>query len=727
MNRWIGIWLGAAVALSVFAVHPAAARPPAAAQAAVPLQQTPLPCVLRDSAGNNWDVQQDGRIGDGGNNIYDGGGKLFVGSDNTQWVSPQQQAGFDPVSNEVVLAPAQIDGLNITRRLCVNARQNWCRWIEVLENPGAAPIHTQVHVNFSLGGQIANSRDLVDDKKSHKNVGVATFDGNHNLVMIGAGRGARVIPHIAYQQNADQVDFTWDVDVPAKQKVAIFHFQVVRPGFPEAAAFWDATRDRDLTADIPADLSRVVLNFPHSEKMINDLEVLRGGLLDVVELRGGDQWRGTLKDASYKLDTFCGPLELPADQVVSMMTIGSFRPFQLFVTAEGEVFGGTLQADSIKLQLTSGQITSIPLHSVTRLGYRKRSGEPDEWRFDRPTAFLRDGQRIGVQLPADAVPVSTVYGPLLLKPESIAALVFQGDDQPVHQIVLADGSRFCGVVTKESFDLKIRNPAVGTGSMSPGHGALLAGAVSRTVAFPTQSLSRLQFSASPDETGDQTPTLTVTNGDRLVGALAGQLELQTGFDTIRINGAEVRSMSHAQPDNLPAGAAGAGAQSPAEVQVTLWDDATLSGQLKGDMVAFTLKSGVVMKVPAALIDQYTQPEPQPSQELLDRIKSIVGELADPDWKHRDRAADQLRGLGPSVSSVLKKLKVSQPPEAQKQIDTILKGFEEARKAREQQNTHPVPRPEAQPLPAVPAAPQELVPAPNAPAPPDRDESYDVTK
>ncbi len=151
-----------------------------------------------------------------------------------------------------------------------------------------------------------------------------------------------------------------------------------------------------------------------------------------------------------------------------MMTVGSFRPIQLFVTAEGEVIGGTLQNDSVKLQLTSGQVTSIPLHSITRLGYRKRPGEPDEWRFDRPTAFLRDGQRIGVQLPAEPIPVSTVYGPLLLQPQSIAALIFQGDDQPVHQVVLSDGSRFCGVVTRESFDLKIRNLARGprTGSTS---------------------------------------------------------------------------------------------------------------------------------------------------------------------------------------------------------------------------------------------------------------------
>ncbi len=233
-----------------------------------------------------------------------------------------------------------------------------------------------------------------------------------------------------------------------------------------------------------------------------------------------------------------------------------------------------------------------------------------------------------------------------------------------------------------------------------------------------QSFACLQFAATPEEAGDQTPGMTVANGDRLVGALAGELELETGFDAIRINGAEVRGMSHAQPDDIPPGAAGTRAASPSEVQVTLWDDATLSGRLKGDVVPFALKSGIVMKVPAALIEQYTQPEPQPSQEVLDRIKSIVGELADPDWKHRDRAADQLRGLGPAVGPVLKKLKVSQPPEAQKQIDVILKGFEESRKAREQQNVRP-PQPPADgvvpPPAAAPVSPQ-AAPAPNGPGP-----------
>src|SRR5205823_2222809 len=104
-----------------------------------------------------------------------------------------------------------------------------------------------------------------------------------------------------------------------------------------------------------------------------------------------------LKDAGYKLQTAYGPVELPAEKVVGMMTVGAFRPAQLFITAEGEVIGGALEADAVALQMSSGQLTRIPLANITRLGYRKRAGEPEEWKFDKPMAFLRDGQRVGVQ------------------------------------------------------------------------------------------------------------------------------------------------------------------------------------------------------------------------------------------------------------------------------------------------------------------------------------------
>lgn len=675
-RRTCGVLAGALLGVVLLAClsHPAPARPAAAAPAG---QQVPLPYVLRDNFGGNWDVQQSGAIGDGGNDTYDNGGTLYVA--NAEYNSPPPTAAFDAARNEVVLSPAPLNGLNVTRRVAVNGKAGWCRWTEVLENPTAAPIHAQVHLNFDLGGAIQQTQPLVDEKRTKKQFGLCLFDGNHGLAMIGAGRGGKLVPRFQPQPGGDQVDVFYDVDVPAKQTVALVHLQVRRQSFNEVTQFAEQAKDKDYLAGLPADLMKVLANFPHAEKLVGDVEVLRGGLVDVVELRGGDLYRGTIKDPSFKLQTAYGPVELPANQVVGMMTVGTFKPAQLFVTADGEVIGGTLQSDGIKLQLSSGQVTAVPLHTITRLGFRKRPGEPEEWKFDKPTVFLRDGQRIGVQMPAETIPLNTVYGPLALKPELIAGLTFQGEDQPVHQVRLSDGSRFAALVGQDAFALKPRSAAGGGGG--------------KPVTFPAAAIARLQFGQGPEEPDEDAPTLALTNGDVLVGGLAGVLELETAFDTIRLNGAEVRGLRHAAP---AVGEGNPGA--PTEVQVTMWDEATLSGRLKGDVVACALKCGTTVRVPVALIDQYTQPEPQPSSQMVEQIKAVVAELSAKDWRQRDRATDSLLKLGPGVAGVLKSLRPGQPAEGQKQIDAILKSLEEARKAAKA----PPPPPT---VPADPLAPQ----------------------
>jgi hypothetical protein len=687
---------------------PPVAGPRAGPAGAPAAQQVPLPYVMNDNFGGHWDVQQDGTIGDGGNDVYDGGSKLFLG--DNQYQSPQPAAAFDAKANEVLLAPMQINGLNVSRRVAVNAKAGWCRWVEVVENAGPQPAHVQLHLNFDLGGAVQQTRELIDERKTKRTIALAVFDGNHALAMVGAGRGAKVLPRFQPQPGTDQVDVFYDLDVPPKQTVAVLHVQVLRPQFAEVTQFMEAARDKDYLADLPKQLIRLLVNFPHAEKLVGDTEVLRGGLLDVVELRGGDQYRGTLKETSYRLDTSFGPVELPAEQVVGMTTVGTFKPSQLFITADGEVIGGTLRPDAdgggaggggIRLQLSSGQVTTVPLHTITRIGYRKRPGEPEEWRFDKPTAFLRDGQRIGIETPAETIPISTIYGTLALKPQSVAALVFQGEDQPVHQVRLTDGSRFAALVNKESFDLRLRS-AGGTGP----------------VTLAAASLARLQFGTAPEEPGEDDPTLKLTNGDELVGALSGTLELQTAFDTIHVNGAEVRGLKHASAVEAPAAAGASPGASPTEVQVTLWDGAMLSGRLKGDVIGCGLRCGTAVRVPVALLDEYEQPNPQPTPDAMRQIKAAVAELAAKDWKRRDRAADQLLHLGPGIAGVLKSLRPEQPPEGQKSIDVLVKQLEDARKAAK------APPPPPMAAPVAPNGPADVdggelapvaVPAPNPPA------------
>ena len=166
--------------------------------------------------------------------------------------------------------------------------------------------------------------------------------------------------------------------------------------------------------------------------------------------------------------------------------------------------------------------------------------------------------------------------------------------------------------------------------------------------FPVGNIERLQITPQSPEKSDETPLLQLTNSDQLVGTLAGELKLDTAFDTITLEAAEIRSIQHLK-------------EASSDLQVTLWDQSVLSGQLQEPTVRCDLLSGVQVNVPASLIDKYNQPQPRASKEIIERIKQIVTELNADDWKQRDRAEQQLVTMGPVVTSTLKDLRGRNPP------------------------------------------------------------------
>ena len=259
---------------------------------------------------------------------------------------------------------------------------------------------------------------------------------------------------------------------------------------------------------------------------------------------------------------------------------------------------------------------------------------------------LRSGDRMLVALPAGPIDVMTRYGLLKLRPDTVSAISFQSEEHGVHDIQLTDGSKFAGLVSGDHFDLQL----VGTASQ-------------QKVTFPAATVARLQFTRPTDDgSGDDESTLDLVNQDQFVGNLTGQLKLDTNFDAITINAQELRSLTHAPDGGL-------------DVQIILWDQTTLGGQLREPQVACNLKCGVTVNVPVPLIARYANPQPLPSQTMVDRIKAVVMQLSAEDWKQREQAEAQLVSMGPMIAGVLKELGSSQPPEAQQRIESVLKQFE----------------------------------------------------
>lgn len=624
------------------------------ALAASPTQPQPvqLPYTFADASGSAWDVQFDGSIGDGGNDLYDGGGRLFV-SNNAQYLSPTQNATLDPARNELTFPPMTVDRLAVSRRVAVLPALSTVRFTEILENPTDQPQTTQLRCYFNLGQALQQSIPLEDDRRHRPDpCGYAVADPNNAVAMVTRGRASKFRPRFSARPNDDNIDIFYDnIIIPPKQTVAIVHFQVRRPTADAAADAWRTLREKDLLADLPPDLRRRVLNFPAGDTLVGDVELLRGDdALDVVELRTGDTCRGTLRADHFRLQTLYGPVTIPANRVAGLVSVGAFRPTPLLATVNGEIFAGRLDTDAIPLQLTGGQLTRIPLSLISRVGYHRRPGEPDEWNVDRqPTARLRTGERLFVRRPAADLDLATPTGPLRLQPATVASILFQGERGNIPEIRLTDGTRLSALFGANTFDVLLT-----------GNSATLCPRGPQRAHLPASALVAFNFSPDP-EPDDLAPALTLTSGDTLVGTITGTLSLETPFDTLHVEGEQIQAITRA----------GRGGGGDHDVMITLWDNAAIGGRLTESRLACHLKCGVTIEVPLPLLSDYRQPLPTPSPAMIRRIRAIVRQLDADDWRARDAAQAQLVAVGPPVLGVLRQLRPTVPIESAQRITQIL--------------------------------------------------------
>jgi hypothetical protein len=606
-----------------------------------------LPFQISDGHGETWMVYQPFMIQMQGNMpVYQQAATITINGIqpnlNTQ---PKQEEK----TGELIFENLQVGGFTLTRRILFSTDEGYARVVDIIKNTGAQDQQMNLQEISYINFGVQSAQMIMDPKKTSQNIGwvgtTAAGNGKAALELYG-GPGTKMVPTIESPQGSNNVISTVNMTLAAGKEVAFAHIHMVVTT-QEAGVQWSNNlKSGKMFADLPKEVRAAIINFRVRNSLLGDLEVLRGDLLDVVELRTGDKFNGNLTETSYKLDTFYGTVDIPVEKVVSIINAGQFRPRQLVVTADGQIFGGHLQKSTIELELTSGQKTQIPLAQISRLGYRRRADEKedsaDDEQMQAPYMLMTSGERVSVAMPAGPIAVVTRYGTLQLSPDVISSIVFNSDDSGVHTIELTDGSKFNGLVTATEFDVK-----------------LTTAAKDQEVKFPVAALNRIVFSTRADTKEDPGATLTLKKDDLLMGTLQGDLKLDTAFDTIALHADELRQITHSK-------------ESPADLSVTTWDGTVFSGQLEEQSVQCHLKSGIDLSVPIGLVETYTNPNAVPPKMILDRIKGLVTSLNSDDWKDRDAAEKQLTTLGPGVASTLKQMRDAQPPEAQQRIDSVLK-------------------------------------------------------
>ncbi len=639
----------AIASFALFALASAGIAAPAAPAAAG--TSVNLPYNLADNSGGNWTIFQNGAFRQQGNiQLYGQGAVLTVNGNNVN--ANNNTAKFDDKTNELVIENMAGQGCTVTRHIMFKKDDGCLRIIDVIKNTQAQELVANISLQTQINYGVQSGQTVTDPKGKNQPLGFValTTANNQAVVEVFAGKGAKHVPQIQFQQGNNFVQANLTHSIGPGKEVAVMHLHSTSAAADAGAKWISAIKESKIMSDIPSPLKKLILNFRSGIAFVGDIEVLRGELTDIVEMRGdrGDKVSGTIKEEKYDLKTFYGTVSIPADRVIGLLNVGEFHPRQLLVTREGEILGGELEKKEISIELSSKQMTSVPVAQISRMGYRRKKDEPDEWTFEKPMVLFRSGDRLVVGSPEGTLDVLTRYGPLKLKTSEMHALVLQSEDSPVHQALLSDGSKISGLSSATAFEIKLS-------------------ASGQNVKIPASAISRIQYTAKPADIDDTTGVMTLGNEDQLVGSLSGNLKLRTAFASVSLSGPEVRKLTRSKGGML-------------DVQVEMWDQTTLSGELEDGELSMKLTCGLEMKVPVNLLEEYNQPRPQPSAPVAEAIGKLAGELGAEDWNQREEAQKKLIGMGPVVINVLKGLREKQAPEGQQRIDQIVKGIESAEKA-----------------------------------------------
>jgi hypothetical protein len=239
-----------------------------------PLFQT----LNMDGADNfRYDVQCDGSLSDGGtidgtfNDAYDGTYLLNLSSNLFSRQFPCLSAGLlDTNGRQVALGYVTLGDLQITRKIYSPASGGFARYLEVLKNPGVAPVTTSVAISGNLGSD-SDTRIVVAPSATGLTYAVTDQSGFCCDPLLGHVFSG-VTPHVPvsalqFTNSNDTIFYRWDnITIQPGQTVIFMHFAVQRdpddlPGVTAQAVALRNLTDPNALTGMTVSEKAAVLNF----------------------------------------------------------------------------------------------------------------------------------------------------------------------------------------------------------------------------------------------------------------------------------------------------------------------------------------------------------------------------------------------------------------------------------------------------------------------------------
>ena len=195
---------------------------------------------LDGADGFRYDVSCDGELNDGGtvdrnfDDAYDGMYQATLsGPDFVRQFPCLSAATFEAAGRQLVLGPVTVHNLQISRKIFSPAAGGFARYLEVLQNPGTAPVVVSLAISGNLGSD-NNTRVVVAPSQTNFTYAVTDQNGiccDPLLAHVFGGTSSTLaVPTVQFITTNDNVFYRWDnISIPAGQTVILMHFAVQRP------------------------------------------------------------------------------------------------------------------------------------------------------------------------------------------------------------------------------------------------------------------------------------------------------------------------------------------------------------------------------------------------------------------------------------------------------------------------------------------------------------------
>src|SRR5450432_4651736 len=123
-----------------------------------------LPYTVNDNSGSQWMIYQGGWMRQQGNMpVYAQAGMLLINGAGIAMNT--NQARIDQKNGDLVFENLSAAGVTVTRRIHIDKKNNYVRYIEVMKNPNGQDMSVNVQLTTNFNYPIQSSQDYDDPQK----------------------------------------------------------------------------------------------------------------------------------------------------------------------------------------------------------------------------------------------------------------------------------------------------------------------------------------------------------------------------------------------------------------------------------------------------------------------------------------------------------------------------------------------------------------------------------